>query len=218
MRRIAKVIIADDHPIFRRGVADILKDEPGFKLAGEAQEGTEALRMIKELTPEIAILDIEMPGMNGLEIAKKLQEEKCKTNIVILTMYKDEEYFNEALDTGVKSYLLKDSVASELMDSLKAVMHGDFYISPAISKYLIEWNKNKTKLIEEEPALDKLTNMEKLILKFLADNRTSREIATETYTSIRTVQNHRTNICSKLNLKGYNKLLQFAIQNRGLLK
>ena len=218
MRRIAKVFIADDHPIFRRGIADILKDEPGFELAGEAQEGTEALRMIKELNPEIAILDIEMPGMNGLEIAKKLLEEKSKTNIVILTMYKDEEYFNEALDTGVKSYLLKDSVTSELMDSLKAVMHGDFYISPAISKYLIEWNKNKTRLIEEQPALEKLTNMEKLILKLLADNKTSREIATETYTSIRTVQNHRTNICSKLNLKGYNKLLQFAIQNRGLLK
>jgi DNA-binding NarL/FixJ family response regulator len=218
MRKIIKVFIADDHPIFLRGLVDILKDEPSFELAGEAQDGAVALQMIRELKPGIAILDIEMPEINGLEIARVLQSEKSNTNIVILTMYKDEEYFNEALDLGVKAYLLKDSVASELIDALKAVTQGDFYISPVISKYLIERNRNKIKPDEEQTGLDILTNMEKHILKFLADNKTSREIAEETFTSIRTVQNHRTNICNKLNLKGYNKLLQFAIQNKSFLE
>jgi DNA-binding NarL/FixJ family response regulator len=218
MRKIVKVFIADDHPIFRRGLVDIINDEPRFKISGEAQDGAAALQMIKEQKPDIAILDIEMPGMNGLEIAEALLSENSTTDIVILTMYKDEEYFDKALDLEVKAYLLKDSVASELIDSLKAVTQGDFYISPVISKYLIERNKNKTREPEEQAELEILTNMEKHVLKLLAENKTSREIADETYTSIRTVQNHRTNMCAKLNLKGYNKLLQFAIQNKFILE
>jgi len=217
MNKSIRILIADDHPILRRGLQDILKEEKDFDIIAEASEGNSALEKIHALKPDISILDIEMPGMNGLEIARILQEEKSETNIIILTMYKEEEYFNEAIDLGVKAYLLKDSVVTELNDSIKSVMTGDFYISPAISKYLIERNKRKSRLGEEHPSIKKLTETERHILKLLAENKTSREIADGLFVSIRTVQNHRTNICNKLNLKGYNKLLQFAIQNKSLL-
>ena len=218
MEKIIKVFIADDHPIFRKGLVDIISEEKDFEVIGEAKDGVTALDMIKNLKPDIAVLDIEMPEMNGLEVAKNLRAEKSDVNIVILTMYKDEEYFNAALDLEVKSYLLKDSVASELISGLKAVTQGDFYISPAISGYIIEWNRKKKKLENDNPEIANLTNMEKQILRLLAENKTSREIADITFTSIRTVQNHRNNICNKLNLKGFNKLLQFALQNKSFLK
>jgi len=217
MSKAIKIFIADDHPILRRGLMDILKEEKDFEIVGEASDGISALEKIQDLKPDISILDIEMPGMNGLEIAKTLKDKKSETNIIILTMYKEEEYFNEAIDLEVKAYLLKDSVVSELTDSIKSVMAGDFYISPAISKYLIGRNKRKNKLSGEHPELKKLTDTEINILKLLTENKTSREIANELFISVRTVQNHRTNICSKLNLKGYNKLLQFALQNKSLL-
>lgn len=217
MSKTIKIFIADDHPILRRGLMDILKEEKDFEIVGEASDGNSALEKIQDLKPDISILDIEMPGMNGLEIAKTLKDKKSETNIIILTMYKEEEYFNEAIDLEVKAYLLKDSVVSELTDSIKSVMAGDFYISPAISKYLIGRNKRKIKLSGEHPELKKLTDTEINILKLLTENKTSREIANELFISVRTVQNHRTNICNKLNLKGYNKLLQFALQNKSLL-
>ena len=217
MSDIVRIFIADDHPILRRGVKDILFEEKKFNVIGEASDGNTALEMARNLKPDILILDIEMPGLNGLEIARIINEEKLNINIIILTMYKEEEYFNEAIDLNVKAYLLKDSVITELIDSINSVMQGDFYISPVISKYLLERNKRKNKLSEDIPAVKKLTGTEINILKLLTENKTSREIADELFISVRTVQNHRTNICNKLNLKGYNKLLQFALQNKNLL-
>ena len=217
MDKIVKIFIADDHPILMRGLKDILAEVKEFQIVGEASDGNTALEMIRNIKPDILILDIEMPGLNGLEIARIINDEKLKINIIILTMYKEEEYFNEAIDIGVKAYLLKDSVITELIDSINSVMQGDFYISPAISKYLLERNKRKNKFSDEVPSLKKLTDTELNILRLLTENKTSREISDELYISVRTVQNHRTNICNKLNLKGYNKLLQFAIQNKNLL-
>jgi DNA-binding NarL/FixJ family response regulator len=217
MDKIVKIFIADDHPILMRGLKDILAEVKEFQIVGEASDGNTALEMIRNINPDILILDIEMPGLNGLEIARIINDEKLKINIIILTMYKEEEYFNEAIDIGVKAYLLKDSVITELIDSINSVMQGDFYISPAISKYLLERNKRKNKFSDEVPSLKKLTDTELNILRLLTENKTSREISDELYISVRTVQNHRTNICNKLNLKGYNKLLQFAIQNKNLL-
>jgi len=217
MSDIVRIFIADDHPILRRGVKDILFEEKKFNVIGEASDGNTALEMARNLKPDILILDIEMPGLNGLEIARIINEEKLNINIIILTMYKEEEYFNEAIDLNVKAYLLKDSVITELIDSINSVMQGDFYLSPVISKYLLERNKRKNKLSEDIPAVKKLTGTEINILKLLTENKTSREIADELFISVRTVQNHRTNICNKLNLKGYNKLLQFALQNKNLL-
>jgi DNA-binding NarL/FixJ family response regulator len=130
-------------------------------------------------------------------------------------MYKDQQYFNAALNLGVRGYIIKDSVAAELISCLKAVTEGQYYISPVISHLLIERNKKAESLMSSVPSLDKLTPAERSILKLLAGNHTSREIAEKLFVSVRTVENHRTHICQKLGIKGHNKLLQFALENKG---
>lgn len=212
-----KVFIADDHPIFRQGLLKILETDPSLEIVGESGDGEEALQSLKELSPDIAVLDIAMPGRSGLEIVKETQKEGLSIHFIILTMFSEEEYFNEAMELGVKGYLLKDNAASDLLSCLKSVAEGKYYVSPSISQYLINRNARVKELDQKIPSLSELTQMEKRILTLIAENKTSKEIAAELFISYRTVQNHRNNICQKLNLKGHHKLLQFAIENKSYL-
>ena len=209
-----KVLIADDHPIFRQGLIKALEVDKSLEIVAECGDGDEALKKIKELKPDVAVLDISMPGKNGLDIVRQIKKQDKIGEFIILTMYKDEEYFNEALDIGVKGYLLKDNAVSDLMECLKSVVKGKYYVSPLISDYLVNRNVKKKELIKEKPSIEDLTETERKILRLIAENKTSKEIAKQLFISYRTVQNHRNNICNKLGLKGYNKLLQFALQNR----
>lgn len=211
------LIICDDHPIFRRGLIDIIEQDASLKLLGECGDGTTALRLIKELQPDIAILDISMPEIDGLEVARFLDSEKLPTKIIILTMYKEEEYFNEAMDIGVKGYLLKDNATGDLLSCIDAVSDGHYYVSSLLSDHLINREKRIKSLRKEKPALETLTEMERKILKLIAENKTSREIAEELFISHRTVQNHRQHISDKLDLHGPHKLLQFALENKTLI-
>lgn len=212
-----KVFIADDHPIFRQGLLKILETDPFLEIVGESGDGEEALQSLKELSPDIAVLDIAMPGRSGLEIVKETQKEGLSIHFIILTMFSEEEYFNEAMELGVKGYLLKDNAASDLLSCLKSVAEGKYYVSPSISQYLINRNARVKELDQKIPSLSELTQMEKRILTLIAENKTSKEIAAELFISYRTVQNHRNNICQKLNLKGHHKLLQFALENKSYL-
>lgn len=212
-----KIIIADDHPIFRKGLVKILEEDVTFNIIGETGDGRESLKMIRELTPDIAVLDIDMPNMTGIDIAREVQKEKLKTEIIILTMYKEEEYLNEALDLDVKGFLLKDSISDELLDSLKIVAKGKHYISPEISDFLIDRKTRAQSLLKKSPPIASLTSTEKKILKMISENKTSSQIADEMFVSVRTVQNHRNNICQKLGISGHNKLLQFALENKSIL-
>ena len=137
--------------------------------------------------------------------------------IIILTLYKDDKYFNAAMDIGVKGYILKDSISTELLESLRAVSGGKHYISPVISDLLIDRKTRLQSLARSMPSLNELTPSERNILKLLAENKTSKEIANDLFISVRTVENHRTHICNKLGIKGHNKLLQFAIEHRSAL-
>ena len=211
------ILIADDHPILRAGLVKIIAAEPDFQIVAEAGDGEEALALIKEHGPDLAVLDISMPGKSGLEIVKECRKEKMPIEFIILTMYKEEEYFNEALDLGVKGYILKENASSDLINCMKSVSNGKYYVSPIISDYLVNRNARQRDLYNETPTLRDLTPMERTVLKLIAENKTSKEIASELYISFRTVQNHRTNICGKLDLKGYNKLLQFAIEHKSVL-
>jgi len=132
-------------------------------------------------------------------------------------MYKDEKYFDAAMDVGVKGYVLKDGIAAELIDSLRAISSGKYYISAVISDLLIDRRKRLQSLTKAIPSLSALTTAERNILKLLAENKTSREIANDLFISVRTVENHRTHICNKLGIKGHNKLLQFALEHRSVL-
>jgi len=208
-----KLIIADDHHIFRKGILSIVSEDADIEITGEAANGDDALRLIEENKPDIAILDIDMPGLSGLDVARKVKSQKLSTKIVILTIHKDKEYFDEALELDIKAYVLKESIANDLLDCIKRVAAGEYYISSAISGYLVEKNKSSGKQTD----IEKLTNAEKEILKLIAQNKTSAQIAGELFRSVRTVENHRNNICSKLGLKGPHALLLFAIQHKSQL-
>lgn len=209
MKKI-NVLLADDHHIFRKGVISICGDDECINIAGEASNGNEAYTLIARLKPDIALLDIDMPGMNGLEVAKKLRKEGINTKIVILTIYKDKEYFDEAMNLDIKAYVLKDNIANDLVDCIKQVADGDYYISPSISGYLIKNRRIKSGSDE----LDKLTSAEIEVLKRIAENKTSRQIAEELFRSIRTIENHRNNIINKLSLKGPHALLLYALEHK----
>lgn len=208
-----KLLIADDHHIFRKGVMSIVSEDSTIDVIGEASNGEEALKLIEEKNPDIAILDIDMPVLSGLDAARKIKASGLKTKIVILTIHKDREYFDEAMELDIKAYVLKESIANDLIDCIKKVYDGDYYISSSISGYLVEKNRAKTRKNE----LDILTPAERDILKLIAQNKTSAQIANELFRSIRTIENHRNNICNKLGLKGPHALLLFAIEHKSML-
>lgn len=208
-----KILIADDHYIFRKGVLSVIGSNSSIQVIGEASSGEEALEMCLKQNPDIILLDIDMPGMSGLDVARTLKQKKSIVKPVILTIHKDREYFDEAMELDIKAYVLKDNIANDLIDCLLKVAGGDYYISPAISGYLVQ-NRKK---IHEPGLLDKLTATELQILKLISQNKTSHQIADELFRSIRTIENHRNNICLKFDLKGPHALLLFAIENKDKL-
>lgn len=215
MPELIKIIIADDHPLFRNGLKQLLEKEQNIKIIGEADNGKKALELIIEKKPDIAILDIDMPGMTGLEVMKEIKD--TETRIIILTMYAEEDIFDEAITLGVKGYVLKDSAVNDILDCIGKVWENEYYLSPSVSNFLVSRRKKITELKRSNPYLDSLTVTEKKILKFISENKTSKEIADTLFLSPRTIENHRTNISNKLKLKGSHSLLKFAIENKSLL-
>tara|TARA_B100000315_G_scaffold258090_1_gene309051 strand:+ start:2851 stop:3477 length:627 start_codon:yes stop_codon:yes gene_type:complete len=205
-----KVITADDHEIVRLGLKNLIKIDGSLEIVAEAEDGLQAFDQISKLKPDVAILDISMPNMNGIEVARKIQKENINVKVIILTMHKDREYFKEAMDCGVKGYILKENTTQDLITAIKFVSAGKYFVSPVLSEYLIKRN-------EEMTTLDNLSTSERRIIKLISKNKTSKEIADELNLSFRTIQNHRTNICNKLGLNGPNSLLHFAMQNKATL-
>jgi two-component system, NarL family, response regulator DegU len=212
-----RIMIADDHPIFREGLIKTIERDAGFSVVGQAGDGSEALKLIAELRPDLAVLDVSMPVMDGIEVARRVMEQAIPTDLVFLTMYKEPQYFNAALDLGVRGYIIKDCVAAEILSCLKTVRDGRYYVSPVISHLLIERSRKAEMLVTATPSLDTLTPAEHSILKLLSRNHTNKEIAEKLFISVRTVENHRTHICQKLGIKGHNKLLEFAFEHKSVL-
>lgn len=217
MQGRVKVLIVDDHPLFRQGLRQVVQADPRFELCGETGDGATALQLIQEKKPDIAVLDVNLPRLSGLDVARQLKELRLPTQIVILTMYKEEETFNRALDLGVKGFVLKENAVEDILNSLVTVASGEHYLSPSISGYLVNRRVRAESLAAKKPGLDDLTKAELRILKLIAAKKTSREIAAELFISPRTVEAHRANICTKLELHGSHSLLQFALENRALL-
>jgi DNA-binding NarL/FixJ family response regulator len=216
MKKIS-LLIADDHPVFRQGLRNIIESDPGFQVLREAADGAEALRLIRELKPDVAILDLDMPQMTGIEVVRALRSGDNRTEVVVLTMHKEEDVFNEAIDAGAKGYVLKESAVPDILNSIRAAAEGRHYISPDISDFLMRRRNAVDAFAARTPGLSLLTLSERRILRLVAASKTSKEIADELGVSARTVENHRANIGAKLNLRGIHSLVKFAFEHRGVL-
>ncbi len=212
-----KIIIADDHPIYRGGIKSVVEKIPFTSVIGEVSDGMEAYQLIISTLPDIAIMDIEMPLLSGLDVCRKVMNEKHKTKFILLTMHKEKHFFADAMESGVDGYLLKDSASQELIKCVEAVMCGKKYVSSNIESFLTE---HLAQVGSETLQLIKsaLTPTEKVILKLVADGKTSNEIAALLFISPNTVENHRANINKKLKLDGgKNALLKFAFEHKNFL-
>jgi DNA-binding NarL/FixJ family response regulator len=211
------LVIADDHPVFRAGLKQVIAAEPDFAILAEAGDGQAALAAIRQHQPHVALLDLDLPRLSGLEISRILQRERAAVRIIILTMHSAEALFNEALDSGVSGYVLKDNATVDVLNSLRAVAGGGHYLSPAVSAMLLRRGQRAGALTRQQPGLASLTPTERRVLKHIAAGKTSKEIGRELFISVRTVETHRSHLCEKLSLRGSNKLLQFALEHRDAL-
>jgi DNA-binding NarL/FixJ family response regulator len=209
-----KVFLVDDHPVFRHGLKEIVNADSRFLVVGESGDGESALAGAAHARPDIVVLDVNIPRRNGLEVARALREAKARTAVLMLTMIADEATFNAAMDAGAQGYLLKEDAMDLVLDGLKVVAAGGFYLSPTISGWLVRRQHRGSALKEEKRGLATLTATERRVLLLVAENKTNKEIGEALFISHRTVETHRSRICQKLDLRGAHKLLQFAIEHR----
>jgi DNA-binding NarL/FixJ family response regulator len=208
MSKKTKIVIADDHPILSQGVIQILSTREDLEIVGQAENGKAALDLIRRLSPDIAILDVQMPVMDGFEVAKIVKNEKLPTKIIFLTMFNEESFIKKVFEIGVKGYILKESAVIDIHKCIDSVLEDNFYISPQASHFLLSMNI-KTKSAGKE----ELTQSEKRIIKLIGKGKSSKEIADELFISYKTVENHRSNICKKLGITGNSALLKYALSS-----
>ncbi|MBN1446491.1 MAG: response regulator transcription factor [Bacteroidetes bacterium] len=211
------LIFADDHPIVRKGLREILEEDKLFRIVGECENGTEALECIRMHRPDVAILDIDMPEMTGLDVAAVVHRDRIETAMLFLTITDSVEMFNRAMEYGVTGYILKDAAVDDLVRGIRRVLRGEFFFSSALaSRALME--QRGTALTPVLPSrFSELTPTERTILRFIADDKTTQEIADLLSISIRTVDSHRLHITQKLDLHGSYALVRFALQNSNIL-
>ncbi len=212
-----KLLIVDDHPVFRRGLREIIEENSRFQIVGESSDGSMALRLAQECRPDIAVVDIDMPQMNGLETVRAFQKSGLPVKVIFLTMYKEEDMFNAAMDLGVKAYIVKDNAADEILAALEKVAIDEPFISQSMFDMGQRRNQRVKELLLSRPQIEDLTAAERRILKLIAEDHTSKEIADKLQISTKTIENHRQNICHKLKLHGSHSLLKFAFDHKSHL-
>ena len=217
MTQEVTALIVDDHPLVRHGLRDVIGHNSRFKIVGEASNGEEALRLSTCLKPQIAILDIDMPRLNGLETIRAIRQLPFAVKVIILTMYKEEDMFNAAMDLGAKAYVLKENAANEIIAALEKVDRGETFLSTLMLEAGQRRSERVRDLLLSKPQIEALTPAERRILKLIGEDYTSKEIADRLKLSVRTVDNHRQHICNKLKLHGTHSLLKFAFDNSAYL-
>jgi len=208
---LLKVLIADDHTLFREGLRLLLEQSGQFTVVGEASDGQEALEVLSRTSPDIIILDISMPRMDGLEAARRIRA-RLQKPILFLTVHDTDNYFFDALEAGASGYVLKDAIGADLIAALHVVHRGGIYLSPSVTKRLVEDYLMRVALGEERQSFDTLTPREQEVLQFIAQGLMNREIAERMFLSVNTIQTHRLHIMEKLNLHNRAQLVQFAVR------
>jgi DNA-binding NarL/FixJ family response regulator len=215
--KVVEIILADDHPIMRKGLKDLLEEQEGWHVAGEASNGQEALDLWNRFNSALLIIDIEMPKMNGFEVIKEIQKKNKHYSVIVLTMHETESMFNRAMDLGVMGYVIKDSAVIDIIEAVKTILNGKYYISPSISTFLVRRGQYNAGRTHDPAGISKLSNTERKILAMIARSISTKDIANELFISIRTVETHRSNICQKLGLHGTNSLTHFALENKEII-
>jgi DNA-binding NarL/FixJ family response regulator len=209
MSKEIRIVIADDHPIVRTGLRTVIDADPLLQVLGEADNGEAALASIAELQPDVVVLDINMPPPDGLAVAQQLRQQQLPVEIIFMTMHKGEALLNEAVELGVKGFIVKEAAVNEIVGCIKAVAAGQSFFSPALTAQLVAKR--------QASPLKNLTTSELRVLTLVGEAKTNKEIADEMFISVRTVEHHRSNICAKLGLTGKNALLTFALTHKSEL-
>ena len=214
-----KVLLAEDHTIVRKGLRSLLDEEINIKVVGEAGDGREAMKKAEALQPDVVLMDIAMPGMNGLEATRQLKKRFPEMKIIILTMHANEEYVLETLRAGASGYLVKKAAPADLIEAIQAVYKGDSFLSPSISKTVIdEYIRQAETKSERDIVYGKLTNREREVFQLIIEGHKNREIADLLYVSIKTVETHKAHIMDKLNVHSTAKLIRYAMDKDLIIK
>jgi DNA-binding NarL/FixJ family response regulator len=209
------IVLADDHHVVRQGLRALLQAEPDFSIVGEAADGREALALIERLKPKILIVDVMMPGLNGLEVTRQVHQLSVKTRVVVLSMYANEAYVTEALRNGAAAYVLKESRSLDLLRAVREVAAGRHYLSPPLSQRAVEHYIQRAKETSLD-LYDTLTTREREVLQLVAEGHTNSEVAAKLFISPRTAETHRVHLMNKLRLRSQTDLIRYALK-RGIL-
>ena len=212
-----RILIADDHPIFRLGLRQIIERESQIVIVDEAEDGETAWQKLRTTNADVAVLDIDMPGRDGFEIARAVSEARLKVALVFLTMHKDEHFLNQALDLNVTGYIIKDSALIDIVQCIRTVAAGREYVSPQLTSFLLNRSRRSADLAASKPQITSLSPIERRVLKLVAQYKSNKEIAAELFLSVRTIEHHRARISNKLELEGHHALLKFALEHQSEL-
>lgn len=211
------ILLADDHTLVRKGIRSLLEQENWLKITGEAENGMDALKMADQLLPDILVLDINLPLLNGLEVARQLNRKHAGIKIIILTMYDSEELINETLQAGVRGYLLKKAAPEQLVSAIRTISKGGLFFSPEIAERIMEQNTALGHIMDKTPNQPAtLTEREREILQLVTEGYSSRQIGKMLFISVKTVENHRANIMEKLNVHNLADLIKYAL-SKGII-
>ncbi len=207
-----RVLLADDHKLIRAGLVLVVQQQPDLSVIGEADDGRQAVQLVESLKPDVVVMDIGMPNLNGIEAARQITTGRPDTAVVILSMHADEGYVLRALKAGARAYLLKDSATTDLVQAIRAVVEGKSFFSPAVSKVLLQDYMRKLRRTGAEDSYDLLSPREREVLQLVAEGKSNKEVANLLNLSTYTVETHRAKIMQKLNLKGVPELILYAVR------
>ena len=212
-----KVLLAEDHTIVRKGLRALLDRDIGIKIVGEAEDGREAVRKVEKLQPDVVVMDIAMPGLNGLEATRQIKKRFPGIKIIILTVHSNEEYVLQTLRAGASGYLVKKAAPADLIEAIHSVYKGNSFLSPSISKTVIdEYIRQAETKSERDIIYEKLTNREREVFQLIIEGHKNREIANLLHVSIKTVETHKAHIMDKLNVSGTSELIRYCY-DKGLI-